>query len=88
MLSNIHVNIHINIQLMLSNIHINIHIKIQLMLRNIHITRAAELIQRPWGKRESRGPFRASTAVNFRGLVVDFANLQLVYFLRPPDLEA
>ena len=50
--------------------------------------KAAEGILRSKGKRERRGPLQAKRAENSQGLEINFGKLLLVYFVRPPDLEA
>ena len=54
----------------------------------VTINTAAERIQRPTGKRECRGALRAKRAETCQGLEINIGKLLLVYFMRPPDLEA
>ena len=46
--------------------------------------RAAERIQRPWGKEEDEAPLRAKRAENFYGLELYYGRLLLVYPMKPP----
>ena len=51
-------------------------------------TRAADRTQRPWGKRERWGLLWMKRAENLHGLEISYGKLLLVYFMRPPSLEA
>ena len=51
-------------------------------------SRAAERILRLRDKRERRAPLRAKGAENSQSLEINFGKLLLVYFMRPPDVEA
>ena len=42
----------------------------------------------PRDKTERQGTLRAKRAENFQGLQINFEKFLLVYFMRPPDLEA
>ena len=46
--------------------------------------RAAQRNQRPRGKGERRGPLQAKRAEDFQGLDINFGELLLAYFMRPP----
>ena len=50
--------------------------------------RIADGVQRPRGKIERRGPLRAKRADKFQGIELNFEKLLLIFFMRPPDLEA